>query len=114
MILHLPLLPHHSAFPGQCQQRINLPDPQLAFCSSSRLLQHCRAAQHARPLGRQQATVTRCIAEVAPPRIGFAGVQTEAEFKAVLEAGVAAKKIPSQLLPAFLDFYSNYKSGHPY
>jgi hypothetical protein len=47
---------------------------------------------------------------VAAPRIGFADVQSEAQFKAVLEAGVAAKKIPAPLLPAFLDFYNNYKS----
>jgi hypothetical protein len=30
---------------------------------------------------------------------------------AVLKAGVAAKKIPEQLLPGFLDFYNNYKSA---
>lgn len=61
---------------------------------------------------RFQATTT-CIAEVAPPKLaGFADVQSEEQFKAVLKAGVAAKKIPEQLVPGFLDFYNNYKSVH--
>lgn len=113
MILQLPLLPNHTVYHTHLQQHTGLPQTRLAFCTSSRLLQRNRAAQHARPVGRQQATITRCIAEVAPPRIGFADVQSEAEFKAVLDAGVAAKKIPSQLVPAFLDFYNNYKSEPP-
>ena len=55
---------------------------------------------------------TTCIAEVAPPKLGgFADVQSEEQFVAVLKAGVAAKKIPEQLLPGFLDFYNNYKSA---
>ena len=54
--------------------------------------------------------MTRCIAEVSAPKMSFASVQSEAEFTAVLEAGVAAKKIPAQLMPAFLDLYNNYKS----
>ena len=58
-------------------------------------------------------TTTTCIAEVAPPKLaGFADVQSEEQFKAVLKAGVAAKKIPEQLVPGFLDFYNNYKSVH--
>lgn len=43
---------------------------------------------------------------------GFADVQNEEQFKAVLKAGVAAKKIPEQLVLGFLDFYNNYKSVH--
>ena len=55
--------------------------------------------------------MTRCIAEVSAPKMSFASVQSEAEFTAVLEAGVSAKKIPAQLMPAFLDLYNNYKSA---
>nr|BBG28520.1 glycerol-3-phosphate-O-acyltransferase [Coccomyxa sp. Obi] len=65
----------------------------------------------ARRCTRFQATTT-CIAEVAPPKLaGFADVQSEEQFKAVLKAGVAAKKIPEQLVPGFLDFYNNYKTA---
>ena len=58
---------------------------------------------------RQAATT--CLAEVAIPKAGFAGVKSEAEFMAVLEAGVAAQLIPKQLLPGFVDFYQNYKGA---
>ena len=50
------------------------------------------------------------MAEVAKQRPTFATVQSQEEFFAILEAGVAAKKIPQQLLLAFKDFYNNYKS----
>lgn len=70
-----------------------------------------RCSLPSRPCAKSQAIVT-CIAEVAPPKLGgFADVQSEAEFVAVLKAGVAAKKIPEQLVPGFLDFYNNYKSN---
>ena len=58
----------------------------------------------------RQAAAT-CLAEVAIPKAGFAGVKSEAEFMAVLEAGVAAQLIPKQLLPGFVDFYLNYKGA---
>ena len=66
------------------------------------------AAKGRRKAGREKAAAT-CIAEVALPKAGFAGVKSEAEFMAVLEAGVAASLIPKPLLPGFVDFYSNYK-----
>ncbi|EIE18809.1 glycerol-3-phosphate O-acyltransferase [Coccomyxa subellipsoidea C-169] len=70
-----------------------------------------RCSLPSRPRAKCRATTT-CIAEVAPPRLGgFADVQSEAEFVAVLKAGVAAKKIPEPLLPGFLDFYNNYKTA---
>lgn len=69
-----------------------------------------RCSLPSRPRAKCRATTT-CIAEVAPPRLGgFADVESEAEFVAVLKAGVAAKKIPEPLLDGFLDFYNNYKS----
>lgn len=67
---------------------------------------------HRRSSSRAHALIT-CVAEVAAPRKGFADVESEAEFLAVLEAGVAAGKIPKQLLPNFMDFYNNYKSETP-
>jgi hypothetical protein len=50
------------------------------------------------------------VAEVARPVKNFANVESEAEFFGVLEAGVAAKLIPKELVPGFKDFYNNYKS----
>ena len=50
------------------------------------------------------------MAEVAKPKASFATVQSQEQFFGILEAGVAAKKIPQPLLLAFKDFYLNYKS----
>ena len=58
---------------------------------------------------RQQALI-QCVAEVAKPKVSFATVQSQEQFFGILEAGVAAKKIPQPLLLAFKDFYLNYKS----
>ena len=68
------------------------------------------AARMRNRAGMRQAATT-CLAEVAIPKAGFAGVKSEAEFMAVLEAGVAAQLIPKQLLPGFVDFYQNYKGA---
>lgn len=58
-----------------------------------------------------QQTLIQCVAEVATSRPSFATVQSQEEFFAILDAGVAAKKIPQQLMLAFKDFYSNYKGN---
>lgn len=41
----------------------------------------------------------------------FKGVTTAAQFKAVLEGGAAAGRIPPPLVAGFLDFYSNYSGA---
>ncbi len=83
-----------------------------ALCQQARRVPPQARCRRRRRADRRQAAAT-CIAEVAPPKAGFAGVRSEAEFMAVLEAGVAAKLIPAPLLPGFVDFYGNYKSAGP-
>jgi len=83
-----------------------------ALCQQARRVLPQARCRRRRRADRRQAAAT-CIAEVAPPKAGFAGVRSEAEFMAVLEAGVAAKLIPAPLLPGFVDFYGNYKSAGP-
>ena len=109
MVLHLSLLYRRADALAHHQQHGDWPTVRHSFCCSSKGLSHSRLSQRQRLASKQQA-VTTCIAEVAAPRMSFATVQSEAEFTAVLEAGVAAKKIPAQLMPAFLDLYNNYKS----
>ena len=79
------------------------------FGRSSRLVQR-KLRLPSRIAARQQVLI-QSVAEVANPRASFATVQSQEEFCAILEAGVAAKKIPQQLMLAFKDFYSNYKSA---
>ena len=78
------------------------------FGTSTRLVQR-RLRSPLRAAARQQILI-QSVAEVAKPRPTFATVQSQEEFFAILEAGVAAKKIPQLLLLAFKDFYNNYKS----
>jgi len=79
------------------------------FGTSSRLVQR-KMRLPPRIAARQQVLI-KSVAEVANPRASFATVQSQEEFCAILEAGVAAKKIPQQLMLAFKDFYNNYKSA---
>jgi hypothetical protein len=62
----------------------------------------------ARPAVRLAATA----APTAPPEVSgaFAGVKDMASFQAVLTAGAKAGKVPEMLVPAFMDFYNNYRS----
>ena len=109
MILHLSSLLGRADVPAHFQHQGCLPSVRHSFCCSSTPFSQSRLAQRQRRARQQQAVIT-AIAEVAAPKMSFATVQSEAEFTAVLEAGVAAKKIPAQLMPAFLDLYNNYKS----
>ncbi len=95
--------------PACIHEHRSLPLARWSVACRGTLIQS-RCLLPARRCTRYQATTT-CIAEVAPPKLaGFADVESEEQFKAVLKAGVAAKKIPEQLVPGFLDFYNNYKS----
>ena len=62
-----------------------------------------------RPAAGQQVLI-QSVADIQKPKASFATVQSQEEFFAILDAGVAAKKIPPQLMLAFKDFYNNYKS----
>ena len=62
-----------------------------------------------RPAAGQQVLI-RSVAEIQKPKASFATVQSQEDFLAILDAGVAAKQIPPQLMLAFKDFYNNYKS----
>ena len=81
-----------------------------------------RPPRSARPMGRlplrprpvQPAVRPRAMAApAAPPEVAgaFAGVKDMASFQAVLTAGAKAGKVPEMLVPAFMDFYNNYKSA---
>ena len=78
------------------------------FGTSNRLVQ--RRLKTPSSIAARQQVLIQAVAEVAKPRPTFATVQSQEEFFAILEAGVAAKKIPQLLLLAFKDFYNNYKS----
>ena len=59
-----------------------------------------------------RATAAPASADYAPPEVAgaFAGVKDMASFQAVLSAGAKAGKVPEMLVPAFMDFYNNYRS----
>jgi hypothetical protein len=61
-----------------------------------------------RPATGQQILI-QSIAEMQRSKISFATIRSQEEFFAILDAGVAANKIPPQLMMAFKDFYNNYK-----
>ena len=79
------------------------------FGTSNRLVQ--RKMRFSPRVAARHQVLVQSVAEVARPTATFATVQSQEEFFAILEAGVAAKKIPQQLLLAFKDFYNNYKSA---
>lgn len=98
-----------SASGSQCRCSDRVPAVwKQYFGTSTRLVQR-RLRSPLRAAARQQILI-QSVAEVAKPRPTFATVQSQEEFFAILEAGVAAKKIPQLLLLAFKDFYNNYKS----
>ena len=98
-----------SALGSQCRCSDRAPPVwKQYFGTSTRLVQR-KVRSPTRAAARQQILI-QSVAEVTKPRATFATVQSQDEFFAILEAGVAAKKIPQQLLLAFKDFYNNYKS----
>lgn len=99
----------HSAPGSQCRCSDRAPPVwKQYFGTSTRLVQR-KVRSPTRAAARQQILI-QSVAEVTKPRATFATVQSQDEFFAILEAGVAAKKIPQQLMLAFKDFYNNYKS----
>lgn len=64
------------------------------------------------PSPRAAPTSAAPASAAAPPEVAgaFAGVKDMASFQAVLAGGAAAGKVPEALVPAFMDFYNNYRS----